>query len=349
MKTKALKMAAFMGIILTIVFACSPKENSEDLAEVTANETLVSKQSVVFIAGYDKGSSTYYKDAKKHFQGLAYTIVDDAFSLQEIITWLNKNHNDQDYSEIHIVNKGNSKKGLSLETTIHGELLSQTSLLNCLKENKLPKLQNVLSADSKLVFHTSELGKNKKLLQVLKQTFTANHQPKVFATPHATVFNGQFQKHFLAKVFYGYYPTAQSPGNVDLSKQFIRKYPLEDIYWIDAIRTKEEGEPGEAFAYKFNIPIRWELEFSGDDEMPALANANEVMDWIDDNEAYKKIIDDMGIDVERFRWKAVKVGQKLIIKGKTTAVCIMKPMMQRNNPLSYVRTEFDNQRYYTQL
>ncbi|QHI36455.1 hypothetical protein IMCC3317_18180 [Kordia antarctica] len=348
MKTKALKMATFMGIILTLVFACS-KESSNDLAEITASEATASKQAVVFIAGYDKGSSTYYKDAKKHFQELSYTIIDDAFSLQEIISWLNKNHNEQDYSEIHIVNKGNSKKGLSLETTIHGELLSQETLLNCLKENKLPTLENVLAADSKLVFHTSELGKNKNLLQVLKQTFTANYQPKVFATQHATVFNGQFQKHFLAKVFYGYYPTAQSPGNVDLSKQFINKYPLEDIHWLDAIRTKEEGEPGEAFAYKFNIPIRWEIQFSDDDEIPSLADGNEIMDWIDDNEAYKNIITDMGISVEKFRWKAVKVGQKVIIKGKTTAVCILKPMMQRNNPLSYVRTEFDNQRYYTQL
>ena len=98
---------------------------------------------------------------------------------------MNKNHNEQDYSEIHIVNKGNSKKGLSLETTIHGEILSQETLLNCLKENKLPKLENVLAADSKLVFHTSELGKNKNLLQILKQTFTANYQPKVFATPQS--------------------------------------------------------------------------------------------------------------------------------------------------------------------
>jgi hypothetical protein len=30
MKTKALKMVAFMGIILTFVFACSPKESSEE-------------------------------------------------------------------------------------------------------------------------------------------------------------------------------------------------------------------------------------------------------------------------------------------------------------------------------
>lgn len=348
MKTKALKMAAFMGIILTLVFACS-KENSSDVAEATENESIASKQAVVFIAGYDKGSSTYYAAAKKHFQELNYTIVDDTFSLQEIITWLNKNHNDNDYSEIHIVNKGNSKKGLSLETTIHGELLSQESLLNCLKENKLPKLENVLAADSKLVFHTSELGKNQDLLHILKQTFTANYQPKVFATPHATMFNGQFQKHFLAKVFYGYYPTAQSPGNVDLSKQFIRNYPLEDIHWLDAIRTKEEEEPGKPYAYKFNIPIRWEVTFSDDEDVPAFANANEIMDWIDNNEAYSNIIKDMGIPVEKFRWNAVKVGQKVIIKGKTTAVCILKPMMQRNNPLSYVRTEFDNERYYTQL
>lgn len=349
MKTKALKMATFMGLVLAFVFACSPKENADDLAAMNESEKVASQQSVVFIAGYDKGSSTYYKDAKNHFQELDYTIVDDTFSLQEIITWLNKNHNNQNYSEIHIVNKGNSKKGLSLETTIHGDLLSQESLLNCLKEDKLPKLENVLTENSKLVFHTSELGKNQQLLQILKQTFTANHQPKVFATPHATVFNGQFQKHFLAKVFYGYYPTAQSPGNVDLSKQFIRKYPLEDIHWLDAIRTKEEEEPGEAFSYKFNIPVRWEVDFSGDEEAPSLTSPEAIMDWIDDNEQYSTIIKDMGVPVEQFRWKAYKSGDKLIIKGKTTVVCVMKPMMQRNNPLSYVRTEFDNQRYYTQL
>lgn len=348
MKTKALKMVAFMGIVITF-FACSQKDDSTDIANTETSETLAKQQAVVFIAGYDKGESTYYTDAKKHFQELNYTIVDDTFSLQEIIVWLNKNHNGHNYSEIHIVNNGNSKKGLSLETTINGELLSQETLLNCLKENKLPKLENVLAKDSKLVFHTSELGKNQDLLHILKQTFTANHQPKVFATPHATMFNGQFQKHFLAKVFYGYYPTAQSPGNVDVSKQFIRKYPLEDIHWLDAIRTKEEEEPGKPFSYKFNIPIRWEVTFSDDEDVPAFANANEIMDWIDNNEKYSNIIKDMGISVEQFRWRAVKVGQKVIIKGKTTAVCILKPMMQHNNPLSYVRTEFDNQRYYTQL
>lgn len=349
MKTKALTMATFMGLVFTLIFACSPKENENDLAELTASEVVANKQSVVFIAGYDKGSSTYYKDAKAYFEELNYTIVDDAFSLQEIISWLNKNHNAQDYSEIHIVNKGNSKKGLSLETTIHGDPLSQESLLNCLKEDKLPKLENVLAADSKLVFHSSELGKDQQLLQILKQTFTANHQPKVVATPHAMIFNGQFQKHFLANVFYAYYPTAQSPGNVDLSKQFIRKYPLEDIHWLDAIRTKEEEEPGKPFSYKFNIPVRWEIIFSDDEDVPSLADANEIMDWIDDNEKYSNIIKDMGIGVEKFRWRAFKSGQKVIIKGKTTAVCVLKPMMQRNNPLSYVRTEIDNKRYYTEL
>ncbi|KAB8154183.1 hypothetical protein EZY14_007030 [Kordia sp. TARA_039_SRF] len=349
MKTRTFKMTAFMGLVLTLFFACSPEEKKENLTAINDEEVSIAKQSVVFIAGYDKDESTYYKDAKAHFEAQEYTIVDDAFSLQEIISWLNKNHDGKDFEEIHIVNKGNSKKGLSLETTIHGELLSQEALLNCLKEDKLPKLENVLSADSKLVFHTSELGKNKQLLQILRQTFTANHQPKVFATPHATVFNGNFQKHYLAKVFYGYYPTAQSPGNVDLSKQFIRKYPLEDIHWLDAIRTKEEGEPGEAFSYKFNIPVRWEIQFPDDEDVPKLSNANEIMDWIDANEEYSKRIKDMGIDVEKFRWRAYTSGQKVIIKGKTTVVCVLQPMMQRNNPLSYVRTEFENQRYYTQL
>jgi len=349
MKTKAIKMAIFMGLVLTLVFACSPKDDTNNIASMEASEIVAKQQAVVFIAGYDKGSQTYYKDAKKHFQAQNYTIVDDAFSLQEIITWLNKNHNEHDYNEIHIVNKGNAKQGLTLETTIHGARLSQESLLTCLKESKLPKLQSVLAEDSKLVFHTSELGKNKALLQILKQTFTANYQPKVFATPHATVFNGQFQKHFLAKAFYGYYPTAQSPGNVDLSKQFIHNYPYEDIHWLDAIRTKEETEPGKAFAYKFNIPIRWEVTFSDDEDLPTLTDANEIMDWIDDNEAYGQLVKDTGIPLEKFRWKAVKVGQKIIIKGKTTVVCVMKPMMQHNNPLAYIRTEFDNQRYYTQL
>lgn len=349
MNTRKTKKIGFVGLVLAMCIACSPKQNVNDVAETFETDDVATQQSVVFIAGYDEGSSTYYTDAKKHFQEQHYKIVDDAFSLQEIIAWLNKNHNGQDYKEIHIINKGNSKKGLSLETTIHGELLSETSLLNCLKEDKLPKLENVLAEDSKLIFHTSELGKNKQLLQTLKQTFTANHQPKVYATPHAMVFNGQFQKHFLAKVFYGYYPTAQSPGNIDLSKQFIRKYPLENIHWLDAIRTREEHEPGKPFSYKFNIPIRWEVTFSDDEDVPSLTGSNEIMDWIEANESYNNQLKDMGIDVEKFRWSAYQKGQKVIIKGKTTVVCVLKPIMQRNNPLSYVRTEIDNERYYTQL
>lgn len=351
MKTKAIGMLAFIGLAFTLVFACSTDENNSEtpneIAEITAAEA--TQQKVVFIAGYDKGSQTFYSEAKKYFQSKNYKIVDDAFSLQEIITWLNKNHNDNNYDEIHIVNKGNSQQGLSLETTIHGELLSQASLLKCLKENKLPKLNNVLTENSKLVFHTSELGKNKNLLQVLKQTFTANYKPKVFASPHASVFNGQFQKHYLAKVFYGYYPTAQSPGNVDLSKQFIRKYPYEDINWLDAIRTSEEEEPGKEFAYKFNIPIRWEITFEKGEKAPKLEDAYAIMDWIEANEKYANILASYDIPLEKFRWRSATVGNKLIIKGKSTAVCILKPMMQRNNPLSYVRTDFDNLRYYTQL
>ena len=349
MNTKRTKKIGFVGLVLAMLVACSPKKDVNDVVEAIEKDPVVTQQSVVFIAGYDEGNSTYYSDAKKHFEEQHYKIVDDAFSLQEIISWLNKNHNEQDFREIHIINKGNSKKGLSLETTIHGELLSETSLLDCLKENKLPKLNNVLAADSKVIFHTSELGKNKQLLQTLKQTFTANHQPKVYATPHAMVFSGQFQKHFLAKVFYGYYPTAQSPGNVDLSKQFIRKYPLENIHWLDAIRTREEHEPGKPFSYKFNIPIRWEITFSDDEDVPPLHDANAIMDWIEANESYHAQLKEIGIDIEKFRWRAYTKDQKVVIKGKTTAICVLKPIMQRNNPLSYVRTEFDNQRYYTQL
>lgn len=353
MKTRLTTMIIVLSMLL-VLGACSetPKNNTnapKEIAALTTSDKKVIKKDVVFIAGYDKGSETYYSDATTYFDALGYQIINDSFSLEEIITWLNVNHNNTPYGEIHIVNQGNSLKGMSLETTIDGERVTQASLLECLKKNSLPKLENVLSKNTKLVFHSSELGQNKQLLQILKQTFTANHVPNVYASQYAMVFGGEFQDHYLAKVFYGYYPTANSPGKVDLSKSFRRNYPSEEINWLKALRTAEEEEPGKPFTYQFNIPIRWELKFDTAEETPSFANAYEIMDWVEENEDLAKVIEAYNIPIEKFRWRSVTVGKKLIIKGKTTALCVVKPMMQHNNPLSYVRTDVNNKRFYTKL
>lgn len=54
-------------------------------------EEIIYRNPIVFITGVDKGSSLYYADARNYFQEKEYQIIEDQYSIEEIITWLN-NH-----------------------------------------------------------------------------------------------------------------------------------------------------------------------------------------------------------------------------------------------------------------
>ncbi|MBL4604767.1 MAG: hypothetical protein JKY02_03640, partial [Flavobacteriaceae bacterium] len=324
------KASMVMGLLLVVgTFAsCDKKEGTKNaqvaglIENVETTETKVEtlRQPVVFITGIDKGENKFFKNARQYFIDKQYEVVDYTFSLQEVFTWLNKNYDGNSYGEIHIVSHGNPWKGLSMETLIKGERVTAESLRKAITLGQLPELKKGISQNTKVVFHSCGLGENTTLMKTLKDAFVTDQVPSVMASPYYNVFGGEFSEHYLAKPYYGFYPTAHSPGKVDLAKEFARKYREEkDIDWYDALNNYTERYVGDAYTYQFNVPLEWEFDYTNsDDPMPTFKIQEEIMDWIAQDEELSKVISAYNIPLEKFRWKASVKGNKLIIKGKTT-------------------------------
>lgn len=355
MKRTIKKAGMILGIILLIgqLSSCEKREVEKEIAENVSQENLIKKEEilrgpVVFITGIDTGKNTFYKSARSYFMAKQYEVVDHAFSLQEIFTWLNKNYDGNRYGEIHIVSHSNPWRGLSLETIVKGDRTTKESLRKVMTQGKLPKLKDVISSNTKIVFHSCGLGENIALMKTLKDAFVANEVPNVVASPYYNVFGGEFSDHYLAKPYYGFYPTANSPGKVDLSKEFARTYPEEkDIDWYDALHNTAERYVGDAYTYKFNVAVKWEFDYTNsDDTMPIFKLQEEIMDWIAEDELLSKEMSAYNIPLEKFRWRAIKKGNTLTIKGKTVVVCILKPLIKPYGDLKHIEPDTDNLRLY---
>lgn len=309
---------------------------------------VVSRKPIVFIAGFDKGNETFYSNARTYFQEKGLKIIDGQYSLEEIIVWLNKNANEHPYGEIHIVNKSNPYKGMNLETIVRGEKITTESLRKSITQGTLPTLKNVVNNNTKIVFHASGLIENKELLKTLKDALSAKHLPKVVASPYHTIFGGKFSNHYLAQPYYVFYPTAHSPGKTDLSKELAKKYPEEkDIDWFETLYNEEERYVGEAYTTQFSIPIKWEFDYHHtDEEMPSFENQEELIDWIELHEELMVELNKYKIAIEKYRWTYSIKNSTLVIKGKTTGLCILKPLIKPYGDLKHIEPDTSNKRLY---
>ncbi len=357
MKRAITKASVVMGVLLIAgsLTSCKKKKTAPKIATAEVVVTpkkmvkkLETRKPLVFITGIDKGENKFYKSARTYFLEKNYEVVDYAFSMQEIFTWLNKNHMGKNYGEIHIVAHSNPWRGLALETVINGERVTSETLRKSLTQGKLPDLKAGITSDTKIVFHSCGLGSNTELMKTLKDAFVSDEVPTVVASPYYNVFGGEFSNHYLAKPYYGFYPTAQSPGNVDLAKEMARKYSdVKDIDWYDAINNYKERYVGDVYTYKFNIPVEWEFDYTNsDNEIPTFKIPEEIMDWIAEDEQLSKVMAKYNIPLEKFRWKSYTKGNKLVIKGKTTVICVLKPLIMPYGDLKHIEPDVDNLRLY---
>lgn len=331
-----------------------PVENkSSDLVlnsniDFNLEKEVLTRSPLVFITGYDKGYETYYNNARSFFKEKQYNIVEDQYSIEEIINWLNSNETETPYGEIHIVNKSNLFKGMTLETIINGEKVTTETLRKNITKGTLPILKQSVNGNSKIIFHANGLGENKDLMNTLKDAFCADKLPSVVASPYYSIFDGEFTKHYLAKPHYIFYPTAYSPGKVDLSKEIASKYPSEkDIDWLDALNNKEERYVGEAYTTQFTIPLKFELDYhNSDDEVPTFENQAEIIDFIEQQEALYYEIEQLNIPIEKFRWSYQLKNSTLIIKGKTTGLVVLQPLIKPYGELQHITPDLNNKRLY---
>ncbi len=291
------------------------------------------QESIIFIAGFDEGDNTYYTNAKRYFTNKEMQIVEGLYSIDEIVNYINRAGEHQIlYKKIHIVSHSNAWLGMSLKTTQSGERITVKSLRNAIQEQGIQSIKNGSTLNSEVIFHSCGLGENRDLLQELKNTLSAK---QVSASTYFNVFGGKFAEHYLAKPYYGYYPTAESKGPAHLSKEFKQKYPDVNIDWFTALKTRQESSFGEAYSFKFNIPVDWEFNFDNTNDMPKLENKESIMDWISESPEMAEVLFKLNIPIEKFRWRSAIQGNKLIIKGKTTVLCILAPILQSNDENEY--------------
>ena len=360
MKTLLKNSLALTTILIssTIFISCNHKKVKQESSEVIVtskneiNFDIVqekeTRKPIVFITGFDKGKETYYQNARSFFKDEQFEIVEDQYSLEEIINWLNKNDNDKVYGEIHIVNKSDSYKGLSLETLINGEKVTTETLRKNITKGTLPILNESVNSNSKIIIHANGLGKNISLMKTFKDAFCAEEVPNVIASPYYSIFDGKFSKHYLAEAYYIFYPTANSPGKTDLSKEISKKYPEEkNIDWYDALNNEEERYIGEAYSKQITIPVKFKLDYhNSDDEMPTFTMQEEVMDFIEQQEYLNEDMKKLNIPLEKFRWSWSVKNSALIIKGKTTGIYVLKPLIKPYGELKHIKPDTNNKRLY---
>ncbi|WP_405604581.1 hypothetical protein [Polaribacter sp. Asnod1-A03] len=309
------------------------------------------KNSIVFIAGFDKDENQYYNNARTYFKQKNYTIIEDTYSLEAIINWLNKNENETYFSEIHIVNHSNPWRGMSLKTIKNGERITTETLQKSLKDGDLQELNKKGIQHTNIIFHSCGLGENKDLLQVLKTAFSNNETPNIIASPYFNIFDGTLNNHYLAKPYYVFYPTSKSPGKTDLSKEIAKKYPNEkQINWLQSLQNKRENYVGEPYNYQFNIPIQWEFDFNNSSEIiPTFNTDDEIMDWIIDKEEISRELLKLHIPIEKYRWNYKVKNNKLIILGKTTVICVLKPITTKKETVKHVLASTKNTDLYIKI
>ncbi|WP_271407128.1 hypothetical protein [Tenacibaculum soleae] len=357
MKQHILKVGIVMGLLLligTFTSCDETKKNTQELGNIAKKEEIAkeinvtSRKPIVFIAGYDKSDGKFYDSARAYFKEKNYRVINEEYSLEEIITWMNKNATENPYGDIHIVNYSNPFKGMNLETVINGDKITTESLQKSINKKSLPKLNKGINSNTKIVFHSNGLGKKDELLTNLKRVFSTDKVPQIVASPYFNVFGGEFSNHYLAQPYYVFYPTANSPGTVDLSKEIAKKYPNEkEIDWFSALTNERERYIGEPYTQQFNIPINLELDYlHSDNEIPTFVMQEEIMDFIANDDDLMVKINKLNIPVEKYRWTYKIKGSKLLIKGKTSVLCVLKPLTKPYGDLKHIKPDTNNKRLY---
>ena len=95
------------------------------------------------------------------------------------------------------------------------------------------------------------------------------------------------------------------------------------------------------------MPIKWELDYhNSDDDIPTFVMQEELMDFIANDEDLIKDLKKTQIPVEKFRWTYKIKNNKLIIKGKSSVLCVLKPLTKPYGDLEHVQPDTTNKRLY---
>ena len=80
--------------------------------------------------------------------------------------------------------------------------------------------------------------------------------------------------------------------------------------------------------------------------MPKFTSQDQVMDWIDAHEELTAELKKLKVPVDKFRWNWTAKNSKLIIRGRTSGLCVLKPLVKPYGDLKHIKPDTNNKRLY---
>ena len=69
------------------------------------------------------------------------------------------------------------------------------------------------------------------------------------------------------------------------------------------------------------------------------------MTWIQNIDALMNAVQQLKIPINKYRWLSKVKENTLIIKGKTTVLCVLEPLMTKHNKFDYLPIDLEGEHY----
>lgn len=322
-------------------------------------------RSITFIIGSDKSSNKYYTNAaqffRQHDAGENNTIKIAPFSLKEILDYLNTIPNGERWDKVNVISHGNSWTGLAVKLYPNGPRTMLEPLLEAQRNGTIPQLkENIFDEQSHIILYACGLGLNKPLMTELKEVFSTDTQrPTITSTKLFNIFSvgKTTSKHSLAYFYNSFYRPTHYLGKHALAKQLKERYPNTNINWFDALNRKLPEYEGQAFSYKYHIPISWTEVYNELSKRPKLKTKDDILNWILEQPEFLALIREYDIPLNLFDWSVqyknytnaegvTKPAMK--IKGKTVVMSVLQQVVKEGSHKTYM-PDISNEDFFMTL
>ena len=360
----SLRKWMFFPIFLIFTFTFCSTASSEDKSNVVHHDKVNHRhRSITFVIGEDKSANKYYTFAARYFRehemGVNNKVIIAPLSFVEILDYLNTIPEDERWDKINIISHGNSWTGLAVKITKGGPRTTLESVIDAQSDGQLPTLRTgIFDEQSHVILYACGLGLNEGLMYKLKEVFTSDYSPTVTSTKLFNIFSAgkTTSKHSLAYFYNSFYKPNKYLGKPSLAGQLQERYPNVAIDWLAALNRKLPKYPGEAFSYKYFIPISWTEVYENAQERPKLKTEDDIISWVLDQPAFLNLVKEYDIPLDKYQWSVQyknytnsdgETKPAMRIKGKTVVMSVLKELVKPGTKETFVPSLDDDSFFMT--
>jgi hypothetical protein len=334
----------------------SPVKNKKTVVVKSVPCKNTERESITFILGEDKSPvNPYYTEATKYYRNnpsAKTTWLDTTCrSLLEVRNYLETHSpsNKLPWGLINLVSHGDRWFGLSVKITPNSKRTTLERLQEYIQNGTfMPLPDPIIDQQSEIAIHACSVGNIPELIETIGLIFKSQNSIPGIRAPrlqefYATDTNIEGKpenKLYLAQGWIITYKKEEQPGNTTICNLLHEKYPDSDMDWQDALTRDRARFGGDTYHYTFNIPVNLVINCSDKDSLPDLSISEKKLAWINHQPEIMDELNKIQIPAENFSWdlkkgyaknKAGKRTPAILIKGYCTVLCVLKPLIDKNN------------------